>query len=121
LNALLLQLFRPFGVIDRSPRGRWNLVQGSLEPLVAEFEKQTGRRFEVVQVKEKFGELRFYIKGGNDAIRQRIGAAALESLETCEVCGKPGQRRGTDWIRTLCDDHAEGRPVFAGWPEAEER
>lgn len=82
----------------------WRLGE-DLEPLVNEFEKETGHRFEVVQVKEKFGGLRFYVREGNNAIRQRIGAAALESLETCEVCGKPGQRRGVGWIRAFCDEH----------------
>jgi hypothetical protein len=42
-----------------------------LEPLVAEFEQTTGRQFEVLQMKEKFGGLRFHVNDANDAIRQR--------------------------------------------------
>jgi hypothetical protein len=38
----------------------WRLCE-DLEPLVAEVEKQTGVPFEVLQVKEKFGGLRFYV------------------------------------------------------------
>ena len=95
----------------------WRLCE-ELGPLVIEYEKQTGSRFEVVQVKEKFGGLRFYVHGANDAIRQLIEATELESAQTCDVCGKPGQRRGGGWIRTLCDEHAEGREIFTGWQNA---
>jgi hypothetical protein len=84
----------------------WRLC-GDLEPLVAEFEKETGLQFEVLQVKEKFGGLRFYVNCRKEgAIRQRIGAAAQESFHTCEVCGQPGKLREERLIKTLCDEHA---------------
>jgi hypothetical protein len=88
----------------------WRLCE-DLEPLVAQAEKQTGKSFEVLQVKEKFGGLRFYVSQKTDAIRQRINAAGLESIHTCEVCGQPGVRRGGGWM-TLCEEHAEGREVY---------
>jgi hypothetical protein len=58
----------------------------------AEVEKATGRPFEVLQVKQKFGSLRFYVSHGHrtDAILQRIEIGESESLRTCEVCGQPG-------------------------------
>jgi hypothetical protein len=62
----------------------WRLCE-DLEPLVAEFEQETGSQFEVLQVKEKFGGLRFYVNHANDSIRQRIGIAADESFHTCEI------------------------------------
>ena len=81
----------------------WRLC-ADLEPLVAEFEQETGIPLEVLQVKEKFGGLRFYVNGRrNKAMSQRIGAAAQESFHTCEVCGQPGELREERWIRTLCD------------------
>jgi hypothetical protein len=83
----------------------WRLCE-DLEPLVAEAGKVTGEQFEVLQVKQKFGGLRFYVNHRTDAIRKRIEAAQLESLRTCEVCGQPGNRREDDWIRTACDEHA---------------
>jgi hypothetical protein len=82
----------------------WRLC-GDLEPLVKEFEQATVLQFEILQVKEKFGVLRIYVKGANAAIRQRIGAAAQESFHTCEVCGQPGELREGSWIKTLCDEH----------------
>jgi hypothetical protein len=54
----------------------WRLCE-DLEPLVAEFEAAGGPKFEVLQVKEKFGGLRFYVNcRRNEAIRERIGIAA---------------------------------------------
>jgi hypothetical protein len=55
----------------------WKLCE-VLEPLVAESERDTGRTFEVVQVKEKFGGLCFYVDHGNDAIYNVIHAAEQE-------------------------------------------
>ena len=86
----------------------WRLC-GDLEPLVAEFEQATGRKFEILQVKEKFGGLRIYMNRANDAIRRRIEAAKLESFRTCEVCGQSGKRREGGWIKTLCDEHASAQ------------
>jgi hypothetical protein len=77
-----------------------------LEPLVAQFEKETGLHFEVLQVKEKFGGLRFYVNHKSDAIRQRIETAQHESFYTCEICGQPGRLREDDLIKSLCDLHA---------------
>jgi hypothetical protein len=83
----------------------WRLCE-DLEPLVAQFEQETGLHFEVLQVKEKFGGLRFYVNcRRNEAIRQRIGIAADESFQTCEVCGQPGKLREERSIKTLCDEH----------------
>ena len=61
----------------------------------------------MLQAKEKFGGLRFYVNCRKEgAIRQRIGIAADESFHTCEVCGQPGKLREERLIKTLCDEHA---------------
>jgi len=65
----------------------------------------------VLQVKEKFGGLRFYVGSANKAIHERIDAAANESLVTCEECGAPGALRQGGWLKTLCDEHSKGRDV----------
>jgi len=60
--------------------------------------------FKVLQVKEKFGTLRFYAHGGTQQARDLIDKAEVESATTCEVCGsKTGQLRGGGWMRTLCN------------------
>jgi hypothetical protein len=60
---------------------------------------------EVVQVKEKFGTLRFYISEGDDVIYELINFAEEMSAVTCEVCGSPGVMRNRGWMQTLCDAH----------------
>lgn len=67
-----------------------------------------------VQVKEKFGGLRFYVSYPDNCDFQVmydfIQKAEHLSYKTCEVCGKPGQLRSRGrygWLKTLCDEHAE--------------
>jgi len=68
-----------------------------------------GLRVQAVQVKEKFGTLRFYL-GGPDACDERVEAiirrAEQRSAVECEECGAEGEARGGGWIQTLCDAHA---------------
>lgn len=58
----------------------------------------------VMQVKEKFGGLRFYISTGLNEFLVLVDKIEDESEKTCEECGKPGEPTGTGWIKTLCDD-----------------
>lgn len=75
-------------------------------PLIEQCEREG---IEILQVKEKFGGLRFYVSVVPDGstIYENIDAAEIESLATCEVCGEPGELSGGDgrWVRTLCDKH----------------
>ena len=57
------------------------------------------------QVKEKFGGLRFYTNGYNEAVSAMISMAESMSYRTCEVCGNPGRSNNYGWISTLCDTH----------------
>ena len=86
----------------------WRLCE-RLEPVVSAEEAESGRPFHVLQVKEKFGGLRFYPNYNNDAIYALIEAAEIESLHTCEVCGQPGKRSGVSWFQTTCEEHVSGR------------
>jgi hypothetical protein len=83
----------------------WRLCT-DLEPLVAKLEEQTGLTFKILQVNEKFGELRFYPNHINDAISKRIEVAEQESARTCELCGQPGTRQDGGWVRIRCEEHA---------------
>jgi len=73
--------------------------------------------FEIQQVKEKFGGLRYYASlPGDDTPKQQefhrlIAEAEEESTHTCEVCGKPGETTpGTfGWLKTLCPEHKAER------------
>jgi len=60
-----------------------------------------------VQVKEKFGGLRFYIDYGTEEIYNKIDMAEEISFSICEECGKPGKLRNGEWLKTLCNDCAK--------------
>ena len=66
--------------------------------------------FEVVQVKEKYGTLRFYTGGTtpsrevDDKIQEYVSFAEMLSECICETCGKPGSLRPMGWYKTLCYD-----------------
>ena len=81
-----------------------------LEVLIhAEMEKNVSLEgstyMKAVQVKEKFGTLRFYMNSGTDTMYKIIEKAEAKSAKTCEVCGKPGKLRGTGWLYTSCRKH----------------
>ena len=59
----------------------------------------------VEQIKEKFGGLRFYYKGGDDTIRGMVRMAEAWADRSCEECGAPGTAGGKGWIKTLCPTH----------------
>jgi hypothetical protein len=63
----------------------------------------------VGQIKEKFGGLRFYYDGGDDAIDGMVRMAESWAGHSCETCGIPGKRRDGGWIKTLCDHHEAER------------
>ena len=58
---------------------------------------------EAVQVKEKFGGLRFYYHGGDEFISGLVSMAEAMSYKTCEECGSPGKPNNNGWVSTLCD------------------
>ena len=71
------------------------------------WDKHTGKQIEnppiAMQVKEKFGTLRFYVSGATDAQYDLISFAEYLSGRTCETCGTTKDTFQTSgWIRTTC-------------------
>jgi hypothetical protein len=68
-----------------------------------------------VQIKEKFGALRFYVEGDPgeswDPINRALDDATIRSACTCEECGSEGEIRSGGWLRTLCPTHEASRHV----------
>ena len=58
-------------------------------------------------MKEKFGDLRIYLRYGPgddaNAAEDLADAAVEESARTCEMCGAPGEARPGGWTKTLCN------------------
>ena len=56
-----------------------------------------------MQIKEKFGGLRFYVDSATDKIYNMIDEAEKKSYTICEVCGKSGKEYHIKgWTMTLC-------------------
>ena len=69
-----------------------------------------------MQVKEKFGGLRFYLHGADDYIFELIARAERRSLRICDVCGAGGKQLSLNgWISTRCTEHSQGRGLFGAF------
>lgn len=78
-----------------------------IEELKAEYKSSA---IEIHQVKEKFGQLRFYCSyDGPEEFVNKVSAAIKNAKNkcnsSCEECGEPGELRYTRWLKTLCDKH----------------
>ena len=67
-------------------------------------QKKDVEQVEAVQVKEKYGTLRFYINGGDDYVDGLVSMAENMSAFICEQCGDAGSIRGKGWYTTRCDE-----------------
>lgn len=62
-------------------------------------------KIEIVQIKEKFGGLRFYTHGKKlDELENLLEAAENEAIHTCEICGSKTDigQTADGWITTCC-------------------
>jgi hypothetical protein len=80
---------------------------------LAKIVEEKNLTFEIGQIKEKFGGLRFYYsyKGDRvDEIADLIHGAEERSFKICEVTGEDGELRikgkGYGWLKTLSDGEA---------------
>ena len=94
-----------FALIDRLSRA----CENEIETLMAQgVPKERWPR--IAQIKEKFGSLRFYVRGplSDDLRAQIVQAEHEDSLCICERCGAVGKLREGRWRRTYCDNCDEG-------------
>lgn len=106
-------------IMQRIPDGwgRWISCDAGWYSIIIELDRDLAAldpEYELHQVKEKFGGLRFYAHTRNqdlsEAFNARIKHAEQLCDRTCETCGAPGKLHDEfSWIRTLCDRHAEER------------
>jgi hypothetical protein len=77
--------------------------------------KPTCSQLVALQVKEKFGGLRFYTSGGDEYIRALVDEAEELSYSICEECGRMDDDVGRNrkgWIQTTCREHAHNPNDF---------
>ena len=101
---------------DKLGKPRWEfdkkiVTQENIDESKAKMEEETAKVSVAVQVKEKFGGLRFYVNRATDKHWNFISFAESMSYRTCEECGAVGKTYTDGWHKTLCDIHAamEGR------------
>ena len=118
---------RLFGIADAA-QGYPNCEEGwrdLLERCCARIEAALaeGDAFRVLQIKEKFGTLRFYWDGempgaAKAKVEEAIALAVAISACTCEICGAEGRLYDRDgWLATACHEHAKGElaPIRPGF------
>jgi hypothetical protein len=86
--------------------GTKTVTQEAIDEAKAKLDEETLKVPVAVQVKEKFGGLRFYVQAATDKHYQYISFAESMSYRTCEECGAPGKTYTDGWHTTLCDIHA---------------
>lgn len=86
-------------------------------PIIRELEEALNAidpEYEIQQVKEKFGGLRYYAQTTNQQrwndFHAAIGEAEEKSTHFCEECGQPAETKSYyGWLKTLCTEHAAER------------
>lgn len=96
--------------------GWYTLIDGLCAYLQNLTDERGAPQVVATQVKEKFGQLRFYVKyittenGGLDITEKQRAAiefAEFMSARTCDVCGCPGETiKGSMPVVTCCKDHS---------------
>lgn len=109
LSPVLARIRKEMGVyVDCDPG--WHRIVLDLEKALSGLIPS----FEIHQVKQKFGTLRFYWSAPDDVpedvlllANALVTAAETASASTCENCSAPGglHSRG-GWVKTLCVDCA---------------
>lgn len=93
------------GLTSLSVGDGWFALLTTLSGIITHHAKHKKLTIRAVQVKEKFGGLRFYTSGADEYVTGAVAMAESLSFAICETCGKPAQPRQGGWIQTLCDEH----------------
>jgi hypothetical protein len=86
--------------------GTKTVTQEDIDEAKVRMDEETLKVPVAVQIKEKFGGLRFYVQAATDKHYNYISFAESMSYRTCEECGASGKTYTDGWHRTLCDIHA---------------
>jgi len=114
LKQLCPKLYR-HGIYFECALGWYDILQDlslKIERLIEKHEEkyrtlegEENEYFEMfaVQVKEKYGTLRFYMSCETEEISKLIADAERLSYKTCESCGASGTIRDNGWVTVRCD------------------
>ncbi len=96
-------LFRN-GIVFECGHGWTNIIHDLSIKIETILEKYPENEMFCVQVKEKYGTLRFYMSCETDKITDLIHETEALSSQTCEACGAVAKMRGKHWLEVKCDD-----------------
>lgn len=100
-----------FTELDDMPDG-WRIAFGEqfcadIQHELDKLRPETAADFRVLQIKEKFGQLRFYTNWVTEGIDEVIRRYENLSERTCIECGAPATKITTGWISPFCDKCAK--------------
>ena len=101
-------LFIPtWNELDAMPTGWRNAfgIQMCKEIKVALKKNHYLYKYRIMQIKEKFGSLRWYDAGAPSEVYDIIDKYEDISYKTCIVCGKPAELISSGWISPYCRNH----------------
>ena len=78
-----------------------------LEQILLSMPEEERKRYRAIQVKQKFGGLRFYFSNYTPEISSHIVEAENKSMFICEVCGEAGEMIGSAIMRVRCAIHID--------------
>lgn len=95
-----------YTVLDEMPDG-WRIAFG--EQMCQELKEALEKANKLddyypVQIKEKFGSLRWYTNFDTEETNKIVSKYEDLSAKTCIKCGKPATQITTGWISPYCDD-----------------
>jgi len=94
--------------------GWFDLIDMLCERLQFETDHNKAPQVVAVQVKEKFGELRFYTRNANERQRGMIDMAQAFSSRICDQCGNRGKTMVDGWLfMTRCAAHTPESAITA--------
>ncbi len=107
-----------FTELDNMPKG-WRIAFG--EQLCDELKTELDKagltdKYHIIQIKEKYGSLRWYDAGNTAKGHEIIRKYETLSETICIRCGKPATRITTGWISPYCDDclpEYNGKKVYS--------
>lgn len=85
----------------------WKKLYQPIIDYIDEYNKEhEDKPIKIHQIKEKYGQLRFYTNFYTEELEKMIDKAEEESEHTCEYCGKhiDGPIIRHHWIYSLCEE-----------------
>ncbi len=99
----------PFSIEIRLDKYNYSFVSVGWIRLITDLDnklREIHPGYEISQIKQKYGQLRYYANFINDEDFQLIFEAEKKSTTTCEACGNTGVLRDVEGYKViLCDEH----------------